>query len=116
MIVNGREYPMYGQFVEKQSDFIGGILEDFGDAVDKWFGVQTSKQTEIMSITLEPNGKQSAFFSVNGRDFSCGFDVRIGGIVAGEEGWITFSGYHNHQWRIKAPGIKTESDGTDQPY
>jgi len=102
MEVNGKNYPMWGQFVEKQNEFIGGILDDSGDSMDRALGA-TPMQTKITGITLEPNGKDSAFFSVNGEKFSCGFDVSVGGISSGENGWITFSGYGGHTWRMKQP-------------
>lgn len=56
--------------------------------------------TEITDITLTANG-DSAMFSVEGKDFTCGFDVKYGGVVAGENGWITFGGFADHKWRIK---------------
>jgi hypothetical protein len=101
-IINGREYTMWNQFVEKQQEFIGGTLEDFGDSMDRMLGCKPM-QTEITGIELQPNGTDSAFFSVNGKDFDCGFDVQHGGIAGGEEGWLTFSGYGGHTWRIKQP-------------
>ena len=60
-----------------------------------------SPTTKIIDITLEPNGKDSAFFSVIGENYACGFDVEVGGIIGGKEGWLTFSGYGGHKWRIK---------------
>lgn len=102
MEVNGRVYPMWGQFVEKEKEFIGGILDDSGDAMDKKLEIAPA-QTKITGITLKPNGETSAFFKVEGENFSCGFDVARGGIIAGEEGWLTFSGYGGHIWRIKKP-------------
>jgi len=95
MEVNGKEYPMWSQFIEKQDEWIGGTLEDHDMGM--------SASTEITGITLEPNGDGSAFFSVEGETFSCGFDVQYGGIGSGEEGWLTFHGYGGHTWRIKKP-------------
>ena len=95
MIVNGKEYPLWSQFVERQKEWIGGILEDHDMGM--------LMKTEITGIELVPNGDDSAFFSVDGKDFSCGFDVNYGGIQAGEEDWLTFSGYGGHTWRIKQP-------------
>jgi len=100
MEINGKTYPLWEQFVEKQEQFIGGILEDSGDSMDKRMGFTPAK-TIITGIELKPNGYDSAYFTVNGKDFSCGFDVQCGGITAGKEGWITFSGYMGHSWRIK---------------
>lgn len=102
MEVNGKVYLMWGQFVEKQKEWIGGILEDSGDKIDRQLGAKPM-QTEITGISLQPNGDDSASFNVEGKDFTCGFDVKHGGITAGEPGWITFSGYLGHTWRIKMP-------------
>jgi len=102
MEVNGKFYPFWGQFVEKKNEFIGGVMEDFGDSIDQSLGiVDESMKTEITNIVLEKNGDDSAMFKVCGKDFDCGFDVRHGGITSGEEGWLTFSGYMGHTWRIK---------------
>jgi hypothetical protein len=101
--VNGRQYPLWSQFVEGKSRWIGGTLEDFGDSMDRAMGDQPAR-TEITDITLEPNGKTSAMFSVDGKDFGCGGDVQSLGITVGDEGWITFSGYGGHMWRIKGKG------------
>ena len=91
--INGRVYPLWSQFVEQKNRWIGGILQTFEDGD---FG-----ETEITDIELEPNGEKSAFFRICGRDFNCGADVSICGIMGGESGWITFSGYGGHVWRIK---------------
>lgn len=95
MIVNGKEYPMWSQFVEKKEEWIDGGLQD----LDTTFG--DIPETTITDIQLLPNGKDSAMFEVVGEDYSCAFDVQYGGITAGEDGWITFSGYGGHTWRIK---------------
>lgn len=100
MEVNGKFYPLWGQFVERQQEWIGGVLEDSGDNMDRSFGAGTM-QTKITGITLEPTGENSAFFSVVGEEFTCGFNVKYGGVSSGKEGWITFSGYGGHIWRIK---------------
>lgn len=94
--INGREYPLWSQFVEGKDKFVGGILEDFGDSM-----IHEYAKTEITDITLVENGRDSAFFSVDGKDFDCGFSTDCGGIIGGEQGWITFSGYGGHLWRIK---------------
>jgi len=101
MEVNGKFYSLWGQFVEKQDEFVGGTLQDNGDSMDKAIFGNVSITTTITGIELTPNGDDSAFFSVKGKDFSCGFDVKYGGVIGGEEGWITFSGYSGHTWRIK---------------
>jgi hypothetical protein len=96
--VNGKFYPMWGQLVKGKNMFIGGILEDHDMGM--------CLKTEITDITLEPNGKDSAFFLVDGKDFSCGGDVSCLGIVGGDPGWLTFSGYGGHSWRIKKRRIE----------
>jgi hypothetical protein len=98
--INGKIYPMWNQFVEKKEQWIGGILEDSGDSIDRHMGAEKMK-TKIKDITLEPNGEESAMFHVIGEDFSCGGDVEHLGITAGESGYMTFSGYGGHSWRIK---------------
>ena len=100
MEVNGKEYPLWSQFVERKDEWIGGILQDFGDSFDKGMGFDGSK-TEITDIELRPNGDEGAFFEVCGKDFGCGFATEVGGVCAGDEGWITFSGYGGHKWRIQ---------------
>ena len=101
VLVNGKEYPMWNQFVGEQDKWIGGTLEEYGDSFDRAMELEMMA-TPITKIELRPNGEESAFFEVHGKDFSCGFDVGHGGIQAGEEGWITFSGYGGHLWRIKS--------------
>ena len=94
-LVNGKYYPMWSQFVNGKDKFIGGVLEDLED-----IGHGTMR-TEVSDVELVPNGDNSAFFQVCGQDFSCGFDVEVGGIAGGEDGWLTFCGYGGHTWRIK---------------
>ena len=92
--VNGKYYPLWSQFIDHQAEWIGNILEDHD------MGMIAS--TKITGIALKPNGDDSAYFSVDGVAFGCGFDVAHGGIVSGEEGWVSFSGYGGHSWRIKS--------------
>lgn len=101
MIVNGKEYPFWGQFVEQKARFIGGVLEDLDD--DPMI-VNDGSTTIITDILLEPNGKDSAYFRVTGREYECGFDVSVGRIGGrGEPGWVTLTGYGGHTWRFKEP-------------
>jgi len=97
MIINGRQYPLWSQFVDHKHEYIGGILQEFQNPDEDGNLVET----EITDVILQPNGNDSAYFSVIGKDFSCGFDCQYGGIVSGEEGWITFEGFAEHRWRIK---------------
>ena len=105
MIVNGKEYPLWSQFVERKEEWIGGILRDFGDNMDRAiFSDSLPMETEITDIQLKPNGEGSAFFVVEGKAFRCGFDVGVGGI-SGEkcENGITMSGYGGHKFQIFRP-------------
>ena len=108
LVVNGKTYPMWSQFIEKKEDWIGGTLLDEGDSMDQRMGLvkEGGTCTKITDITLGPNGKDSAFFSVEGEDFTCGFDVSVGGISENQKGgnWLTFSGYGGHAWHIKKKG------------
>lgn len=103
MEVNGKVYPLWGQFVEKKDRWIGGDLEDFGDVHANYCYGTRPAVTKIKDIMLMPNGRESAFFAVVGEDFTCGFDVHHGGISCrGQEvGWILFEGYGGHLWRIR---------------
>ncbi len=100
LMVNGKEYPLWSQFVEGKEEWIGGVLEEVRDSFPNLVP-EGGVQAKITDIRLEPNGEDSAFFSVDGEGFGCGFDVGVGGITGGEEGWITFCGYGGHTWRIK---------------
>lgn len=103
MEINGRHYSLWGKFIKRKKEWIGGTLEDFGDSMDIALGYTGTKGI-ITDIVLRPNGKDSAFFEVLSDGWGCGFDVRSGGVSGdpnNEEGWITFSGYGGHKWRIK---------------
>lgn len=100
--INGKKYPLWSQFIDREKEFIGGILHDFGDSMDQRMGLKGAK-TEITGIQLMANGDNSAWFEVQGKEFNCGFDVEHGGVSAGDKGYITFSGYGGHAWRIKTP-------------
>ncbi|MDD4970706.1 MAG: hypothetical protein PHT07_14865 [Paludibacter sp.] len=105
MIVNGKEYPMWSQFVERKDEWIGGKLQELSDSYPR-VSDDESSETTITDIRLEPSGNDSAYFSVDGLDYGCGGDVHYLGVTAGEEGWITLSGYGGHTWRIKQPEKK----------
>jgi hypothetical protein len=105
LVVNGRAYPLWSQFVQRQDEWIGGRLQDMDkDPIANPTG--RVAETKITGIKLTPNGTDSAWFAVNGEDFSCGFDVTCGGVIGGEDGWLTLSGYRGHVWRIKKPEPK----------
>jgi hypothetical protein len=105
MNVNGKFYPLWGQFVERKGEFIGGTLEDHDPDIQR-FHNKPFASTTITDIRLKPNGEDSAMFCVDGADFTCAGSVKFLGITAGEEGWITLAGYAGHPWRFKGPADK----------
>jgi len=83
MEINGKVYPLWEKFIERKKEYIGGKL----NATD--MGI--TMKTIVEDIVLKPNGEDSAYFEVIGKDFSCGFDVQYGGIGASsKEGFIGF--------------------------
>jgi len=101
-LVNGKHYPLWQQVIDRKKEWIGGILQDFGDSFDRSLLIDKEMITEIINIELKPNDEDSAFFVVLGKDFDCGFSTDVGGISCnGEKGWLTFNGFMGHKWRIK---------------
>ena len=94
--INGRRYSLWPQFVDKKEEYIGGILEDLDSSFDG-----PPPPTMITDIEFRANGKESAWFEVKGKDYSCGGDVGHLGVVGGDEGWLTLSGYGGALWRFK---------------
>lgn len=68
LIINGKQYPLWEQFVQRKDEWIGGVL------------TEDDESTRITDVILEENGTDSALFRIVGEDFSCGFDVHHGGI------------------------------------
>jgi hypothetical protein len=95
-VINGKTYPLWQQFVDKKEEWIGGLLIDHDDC----------QVTIITDVCLKPNGTDSAFFSFEGEDYGCGFDVHHGGI-GGEpilpEG-LPFRGYDLQFTVVKKDG------------
>lgn len=109
--VNGRKYPLWSQFVEGKADWIGGILKDHGDSMDRAIGLEESPENKILDIILKENGPDSAWFEVVGEEYSCGFDVKYGGVSGAHAhvpGRINFSGYGGHSWWIQKPNKSEE--------
>jgi len=98
-VVNGRRYSLWPKFVVGKIDWIGGTLEDYDG------GPHEPARTTIVDIAFEPNGDESAAFTVIGLDFSCSADVQHLAIDprGGGDGWICFSGFMGHKWRIRQP-------------
>jgi hypothetical protein len=70
---------MWGQFVEKKAEWIGGELHE----IDVHAG---EGKTKIIDIRLEPNGDDSAMFVIAGEDFTCCADVKCLGIGGDQQG------------------------------
>lgn len=102
MVVNGKEYALWGQFIEDKAQWIGGTLQELQDSFPT-IG-EPPPPTKITDIRLEPNGKDDAMFTVEGEDYSCAGSTEFLGVTAGEKGWITLYCY-GHEWRIKKPGL-----------
>lgn len=90
-------------------------MEDFGDVMDAsiFMGGTFPLRTVITGIELHPNG-DAQFFQVVGRDFTCGFSTSVGGVCPGEAGWLTFSGYGGHNWRIRKLHESTNNDSLEE--
>lgn len=97
-VVNGRRYSLWPKFVIGKLDWIGGQLEDLDPDA-------RGARTTIVDISFEANGETSAVFIVTGLDFACASDVRYLAVDprAGGDGWISFSGFMGHKWRIRQP-------------
>lgn len=83
MIINGKEYSLWPQFIDNKNEWVGGILEELQDSFPQ-IGNDESSTTEIVDIKFSANGKDSAYFEVIGKDYSCGGDVQYLGVVGGE--------------------------------
>ena len=62
---------MWPDIVSNRADWMGGIL-----ANDK-----LGYSTVIMDIKLIPNDRDSHYLEVKGERFSCGFDIKHGGVL-----------------------------------
>ena len=96
IVINGREYPLWSQFVHRKAEWIGGRLQDLD--------MGEVNETKITDVILHENGKDSAWFEVRGDGWGCGFDVQYGGVTGGKPDWLTFCGYGGHTWRIQKKG------------
>jgi hypothetical protein len=98
ILVNGRVYPMWQQFVHRKDEWIGGILQDLDD--DPLLGGATCPPTEITDVVLRENGSDSAWFEFSGKDYACGFDISVGGIGAPIGDELTLYGYGSMRFSV----------------
>ncbi|PNX46287.1 MAG: hypothetical protein BV459_06690 [Thermoplasmata archaeon M11B2D] len=90
---------IWEQIVNKKDEWIGGLLETIN--MPKGSETPANTVTVIRDIELKEFGDQ-LFFKVLGEQFACGLQPgRGGGVIAGEDGWLTFCGVRGHRWRIK---------------
>lgn len=104
IVVNGKVYPLWQQFVQRKQEWIGGTLREQGDSGIMSCAGPEDGATEILDIELRPNGTDSATFHVIGKDFTCGSDIGCLGIIGRHgfpEGFLVFSGYGGHTWGIR---------------
>ncbi len=71
--MNKPTFPLWDQFVENKSEWIGGLLTDH----DSMMG---DSSTIIEDISIEQIGSDWAF-CIGGKDFDCDFNVKFGGIA-----------------------------------
>ena len=85
MEINGNEYPLWNEFIARKEEFIGKKLVN---VTEKY-----TSETIIEDMFLIPNGTESAYFNIKGKDFDCGLDIHYGGFgdSKGEESIISFS-------------------------
>lgn len=95
-VINGKRYSLWPKFVLQKKQWIGGTLKDYSANAD----------TKITDIRFEPNGTDSAMFTICGEEFECSADIhylaidpQLGARLG--EGWIGFSSSFGLQFAIK---------------
>ncbi len=93
---------IWEQLVDRKSEFIGKRLQDFGDSMDRSMGLagEGGETTIIEDLQYQQEASYNCF-EVVGKDFTCSFNTKYGGVGGGEPGWLTFYGYGGHKWRIE---------------
>ncbi len=89
--------------VENKNNYIGWTLIDSGDIIDRGLGLVNKPLTnKVIDVEFSLNkDKTSAFFSIVGNKFTCGFDVEHGGIRKQiNENELEFYGYAGHSFLI----------------
>ena len=98
---------IWEQLVDQTEDWVGGILRDSGDLIDRQMGGATPATTEIVGMRLFPNG-DAPYFEVIGKDFDCGGSVKYLGISGNQSrtDQLCLSGYGGHSFVIQKPSKK----------
>ena len=110
--INGKKYPLWTKFVRRSDEWKGGVLEDLDDDPMVHRAGTDHPSTIIERIELRPNGDDSAFFEIVGKDFGCGGDVQFVGVDPRRtnETWICFVGYGGQAFRIRKPVEEARSE------
>ena len=102
--------PFWIRLLAEAEEWKGGSLQVAGSDFSRArFPNVYPITTKVTAIKFEALKDGSGFFSVEGEDFSCGFNNHQGDITKGEEGWITFKSAGGWRWRIKKPEKKEET-------
>lgn len=88
-----RHYPLWQQFVDRQDEWIGGILTD----------EDAGESTTIKSIHIDREDTYDAF-RVEGDGWGCAFNVEFGGVVpSGMKNTIRFYAAGGMSFTITKP-------------
>jgi len=94
------KYSNLTEIAENQEKYIGWIMEDSGDSMDRRMGAKPMA-TKVKGIEFELNeNKTGASFSVIGEEFTCSFNVEYGYLSHKDDEELIFRGYGGHEWRI----------------
>lgn len=86
---------MWKELVDQEKEWIGGVLIDYGDSIDRNLGA-TPQQTTIIGFKLTDD-----WFEVKEEKFCCGGNRRFLGLSPNQNGnGITISGYGDHEFKI----------------
>lgn len=87
---------MWKEIVEREKEWIGGKLIDYGDSMDRTIGEPTH-ETTITGFKLTDD-----WFEVSGERFSCGGNRKHLGISSLDQNGkgIVLSGYGGHKFKI----------------
>lgn len=95
---------MWQQLVDRQTEWVGGTLVDFGDSQDRAiFPDELPARTRIVEFELTPTQ-----FNVRGENFSCGGGREYLGIVGTprfpiDGNGLAIEGYGGHEFHILKP-------------
>lgn len=97
--------------MDDKEKYIGGMLQDEGDRLDRELSDDLPARTEIIEITLDED-----YFMIEGEDFDCGCHtdhLSTRNVMESPGHGIGFYGYGNHRFTIVQKGYEPELDGVD---